>query len=68
MIQNHTIIPNPLGFEVVTRKSKKLLNLILKKYRFIEICVDMYYATSVPGWGGTITYGSDVDVRTRPQK
>ena len=30
MLWNNTIIPNPLGFEVVTRKSKKLLNLILK--------------------------------------
>ena len=30
MLENNTAIPNPLGFEVVTRKSKKLLNLILK--------------------------------------
>ena len=34
MLQNNTIIPNLLGFKVVTRKSTKLLNLILQKYRF----------------------------------
>ena len=29
-VVNNTIIPNPLGFEVVTQKSKKLLNFFYK--------------------------------------
>ena len=37
MLLNNTIIPNLLGFEVITRKSKKLLNLFLNKNGFVNV-------------------------------